>query len=141
MYLFFDADVGRGVPEALHAVNLPNLTWLTKRYGTTKRVPDVQWLTDAGRNGWLCISCNTAILNVEEERETIQNENVGIVFFDSGQDQSDQMLRVILNRWKWLEAIDTQIERPFAYVLSVSGRYRGVPIAPLRRRRNRILFT
>ena len=141
MYLFFDADVGKGVPEALRSVNLRNLTWLHKRYGTKQKTPDVQWLNDVGRNGWLAISCNAEILNVEEERDIIGNENVGIVFFDSGQEQGDQMLRVILNKWKWLERIDAQVQRPFVYLLSIAGRHRQVPIAPLRKRRRRLPIT
>lgn len=139
MILYFDEDMGKSVPEALSGVGLRTILWKLKRYGGRRnRVPDIQWLTDAGQNGWLVISCNTEILNVETERNTIQRERVGILFLTSGQESSPNILRVLLNRWKWLEDIDSHVERPFAYTLRINGTRRPIPIEPMRKRRRRL---
>jgi hypothetical protein len=139
MILYFDEDMGKSVPVALFTVGLKTILWKLKRYGGPRtKVPDTQWLTDAGRYGWLAISCNTEILNVETERDTIQNEKVGITFLTSGQENAPDILRLILNKWKWLEAIDTQILRPFVYTMRIDGHFQQIPIAPLRKRRRRL---
>ena len=131
--------MGKSVAEALSGVGLTTVLWKLKRYGGRSRIPDVQWLTDAGQDGWLVISCNIEILNVEIERDTIERERVGIVFLTSGQENSPDILRVILNKWEWLEAIDFQVERPFVYTLRISdGHSQRIPIAPLRKRRRRL---
>ena len=139
MILYFDEDMGKSVAEALSAVGLRTILWKLKRYGgNNNRIPDVRWLTDAGRYGWLVISCNTEILNVEIERETIERERVGIVFLTSGQENAPDTLRLILNRWKWLEAIDSQVQRPFVYTLRPDGHNQRIPIVPMRKRRRRL---
>lgn len=136
MNLFCDEDIGTRVPRALQRVGL-RVQWVVQRYNPGHRgqvITDVRWLTDAGRNGWLAFSSNTDMLNVQEERETIINEKVGIVFLTSGQERLPDMLRLLLNKWAWLEAIDQQITRPFVYTLTIKGRSARVdPIAPLRR--------
>ena len=136
MILFFDNDIGRGVPDALHSVNIGVLSVL-KRYrrGNT---PDTRWLRDAGANGWLVISCNKDILNVDEERELIISEKVGIVFLTSGQEKAREILNLILRKWSWLEKIDREVERPFVFFLGLNGRARRHnPITPLAQRRLR----
>ena len=133
MILFCDENVGTRVPQALHQVRLPVL-WVVKRYGTGG-VIDVRLLADAGQNGWLVFSCNINILNVEDERETLNRERVGIVFLTSGQERIDQVLRLLLNKWSWLDEIDRTVSRPFAFTVDIAGRARSIPIAPLPRRR------
>ena len=138
MILYFDEDIGKGVPSALFGVNLKTVLWKAKRYGSATRTPDTRWLTDVGRKNWLAFSCNTEILNVETERELIEQGNVGIVFLTSGQENGADVLRLVLNKWKWLESIDTQVDRPFVFTIRIDGHPRRVPIAPLRRRRRRL---
>ena len=88
--------------------------------------PDVQWLTQAGQSGWLVFSCNKRMLDVPVERNTIINQNVGIVFLTSGQERLANTLRIILTKWEWLELIDRTVPRPFAYSLYPNGRTRKV---------------
>ena len=76
--LWCDEDVGTGVPNALHAVgysaySLFGLGW--------QGWPDVDWLTHAGRNGWLVVSRNKRMLNVPREKRTIIREKVGVIYF------------------------------------------------------------
>ncbi len=137
MILFCDEDLGLGVPKALRLVGLPVQDVIT-RYKPEKRgksVTDVFWLTDVGRHGWLALSCNKDMLNVQFERETIERENVGIVYLTNGQENSVDVLRLVLNKWSWLEAINDTAIRPFVYTISIKGRATELPIAPLARRR------
>ena len=130
MILFFDNDIGRGVPDALHSVDIRVLSVLRRyRRGNT---PDTRWLRDAGQNGWLVISCNKDILNVDEERELIISERVGFVFLTSGQDKAREILKLVLAKWSWLERIDREVERPFVFFLGLNGRARRHnPISPI----------
>jgi hypothetical protein len=121
--LVCDEDVGTRIPQALKLVGLNVLSF--KDSGLSS-VPDVQWLTDAGRRNWLVFSCNKRMLDVPVERETIIREKVGIVFLTSGQEWLPNTLRLILTKWEWLELIDTITPRPFAYYLYPSGRARKV---------------
>ena len=121
----------------IHAISL------IQRYRPERRgnrsIPDVRWLSDAGRNGWLVVSCNKDILNVAEERETLERERVGIVFLTSGQENSAAVLRLLLNKIPWLEAIDREIPRPFVYLVNIRGHVESHPIAPLIRKRRPLL--
>lgn len=120
MILACDEDVGVGVPTALKAVGLKAVISIPKEGHTGQ--PDTEWLTMAGRKKWLAFSFNKAMLNVPTERDVIIAEKVGIVFLTSGQERIHQVLRFLLNRWAWLEKIDKETFRPFAYIVSIKGR-------------------
>lgn len=88
----------------------------------------------------MAFSSNTDMLNVQEERETIIDEKVGIVFLTSGQERLADVLRLVLNKWAWLEAVDQQIQRPFVYTLTIKGHHARIdPIVPLRHRGRSLL--
>lgn len=121
MILFCDEDIGRKVPQALQLVGLnvrPSVQqgWLGKA--------DTDWLTEVGKNGWLAFSCNKKMLRVPNERDTIVREKVGIVFLTSGEERLPNTLRLLLNKWLWLEHIDQTLPRPFAFFLYPNGQAR-----------------
>jgi hypothetical protein len=118
--LVCDEDVGTRVPNALKLVGLNVLSF--RETGLPLSTPDVQWLTEAGRRGWLVFSCNKRMLDVPVERDTIIRERVGIVFLTSGQERLPNTLRLILAKWEWLELIDQTVPRPFAHYLYPNGR-------------------
>jgi hypothetical protein len=118
--LFFDEDLGRGVAEALSAVHVP-ADWVGPSRTIEKGTPDSVWLPVAGKQGWLVISANRAILTTEAERELWARHRVGGVFLTTGRIRSIDLLRLILRKLDWLERIDLA-QRPFAYFLSPSGR-------------------
>jgi len=123
--LLCDEDVGTKVPKALKLVDIKNVKSMADSdFGLGK--DDVEWLRDVDKRGWLAFSCNKKMLDVPRERDTIIAEKVGIVFLTSGQEYLQQVLRLLLNKWKWLEHIDQTTPRPFAYFLYPYGRTRKV---------------
>lgn len=122
MILACDEDVGTGIPKALKLVGLRAVLSIPK-VGHPGQ-PDIEWLTMAGRKRWLVFSYNKAMLRVPVERDTLVLEKVGIVFLTTGQGVSYEVLHFLLNRWPWLESIDRNEQRPFAFEVSIKGRPR-----------------
>ena len=97
--------------------------------------PDVEWLRYVAKRRWLVYSHNKRMLTVPNEKTTIINENVGIVFLTNGQENVVKQLRLLLNRWHVLEALDTQVPRPFERFLHPNVRltnhftYRGMKLS------------
>lgn len=118
MILLCDEDVGTRAPRALGLVGYPAHALFD--LGLAGR-PDVDWLTFAGREGYLVFSRNYKMLTVRSERETITNEKVGIVFLTSGEESPAMMLRLLLNRWDALDFLDRNEPRPFARFLTPRG--------------------
>ena len=127
MKLFFDEDTGGSVPRALRAIGIRDSDWVGKDRCIKPGTYNEDWLPYVGQNGYLLISCNRAILRAEAQRSILIRERLGAVFLASGKETRFSVLRLLLNRWQWLEAIDANEPRPFAYLLYASGmkqRYR-----------------
>jgi hypothetical protein len=119
--LFFDEDTGKGVAVALKAVGLPaDYVGNSRRFKTS--TPDEVWLPVAGKEGWLVFSCNRAILTSEAQREIFIREKVGAIFLTTGQERKLEILKLVLRKWEWLEEIDRDVQRPFAFEMPISGR-------------------
>jgi hypothetical protein len=119
--LFFDEDSGVKVPQALELIGVAGVDWIGKGRQIPKGTRDEDWLPHVGRNRYLLLSSNRAILQVEAQRALFIQERVGAVFLQTGQVTRFQLLRLIVAEWDWLEAIDLNESRPFAYVLHASG--------------------
>jgi len=119
LILLCDEDVGTGIPKALKLVGCE--TRYLYKLGLAGK-PDPEWLTKAGRNGWLVFSYNKKILTVPNERETVIREKVGIIFLTNGTEYSHKVLRLLLAKWDTLETLWLTLERPFARFLSPNGR-------------------
>jgi len=125
MNMFFDENIGRGVPLALRNVGFRNVRYLRetfrKRIRRGERIYDRDWIPMVGQQGWLAITEDLAILDNEDERALLLEHNVGIVFLKAANLPASDVLAFMLRRMKWLEAIDQQ-PRPFAYVTGLRGR-------------------
>ena len=127
--LFFDEDMGAGIPTALRSVGIPGIACVGPTEAIKPGTPDEDWLPWAGQNGYLVFSCNTGILVAEAQRNILIEERVGAVFLTTGEVRSRDVLKLILNQWEWLEWIDETEERPFAYLITISGRKTLVDLA------------
>lgn len=121
MILYCDEDVGTRVPRALKLVDLKVVSAVSR--GEVSE-PDIQWLERVGEKRWLGVSCNKNILSVPEERDAIINNDVGIIFFNSGNLHPKEKLLLILRKWLWMEKIDETEKRPFAFILYNTGQTR-----------------
>ena len=127
MRLFFDEDVGTGVPKALRSVGI-RCEWIGKRRkpATRRGTPDEVWIPHAGRRGLLVISCNRRILESEAQRNLWIEHKVGGVFLSSGQENKAAVLLLVLRKMEWLELVDQATERPFAYTITIRGHAKQV---------------
>lgn len=125
MRLLFDEDLGKGVPEALRNVGI-NATHVRRVFKTRiargEAIADEDWIPFAGKDGLLVISCNTAILESDAQRDLWIDNGVGGVFLTSGQERKIEVLKLILRKLDWLETIDAKQPRPFAFRMTISGR-------------------
>lgn len=122
MNLFFDEDVGKGIPEALRSVGVRDVEYIGRDLRLPKGTPDEVWLPFVGQRGWLVFSFNTGILYAEAQRQLLIEHRVGAVFLTTGRARAVDVLRLLLNEWDWLETIDIDTPRPFAYLLTLNGR-------------------
>jgi hypothetical protein len=121
--LFFDEDTGRGVPDALYAVGI-RCEYVSRKFPIVKGTPDELWIPYAGKTGLLVFSCNKGILEAEAQRELWIENDVGGVFLTSGQDRKVDILLLVLRRMDWLREIDEHTARPFAYMITIHGKWR-----------------
>ena len=102
MILHCDEDVGAGIPHALKDVGLD--VRAHHKVGWSGQ-PDTVWLPRAGQLEWLVYSHNKKMLTVPLEKLAIVNGNVGIIFLTSGEENTVNQLRLLLNRWDTLELL------------------------------------
>ena len=121
MILLCDEDIGTRVPKALTLVRHKTMSLASKGWISWA---DTDWLKIAGKKKWLVFSSNKKMLKVPEERKTIIREKVGIVFLSSGEEHIDKVLRLLLLKWDWLQFIDENEPRPFAFFLYPTGQYK-----------------
>ena len=129
MILLCDEDVGTGIPHALIDVGLEALALVKIGLGGKD---DIDWIPIAGRNGWLVFSHNKKMLTVAREKQAVIDHRVGVVFLTTGEENTINQLRMLLNRWSVLELLDGTVPRPFARFIRPNGRmtdtynYRGI---------------
>jgi hypothetical protein len=128
--LFFDEDRGKGVAIALDAVGV-SASYVGPTKAVKKGTLDDVWIPRAGNQGWLVITANKAILTTEHERELWIEYKVGGVFLTTNQIRSIDELRLMLRKLSWLESIDREVLRPFAFMLNPSGKTRRAPEIPV----------
>jgi hypothetical protein len=124
---YFDENLGINIPRALKLLNLPAIPGASKRYGAGQ--VDIDYLKRAGQKGWLAISANKRMLEVPDERDTIINEKVGIVFLTDGNMLRPALMLLLLRKWSWFEEIDANEERPFVYYLYPYGKKRNISLS------------
>ena len=131
MKIFFDDEsVGGKVAAALQHIGAPaaEIVRPTKAGTIQLGMPDLEWIPLAGSEGYLVISHDLRIPAVPAERAALVGGNVGAVFIDAGAEPRWRVLRLLLDRWDWLERVDSTEPRPFAFRLPFRGAPRKLPL-------------
>ena len=133
MKLYFDENCGKGVPEALRLVCRSRgisvgYVGRTKSGRKAERLGanDEEWITYVGRSGSLGISCDKKMLENPVERSVIHKEGAGIVYITTGNEDSVKLLLLLLKELEWLQKVDEEVKRPFAFTLNYSRRKKQV---------------
>lgn len=125
MNLYIDEDLGKAVPQSLRSVRPPDTRFEFPRNSTYAKwplgTPDRDWLPWAGDAGYTVISQNYHILRNPDEFQLIVDHGVRIIFVGGAEGGAWEVLRVILNRWEWIRAVDTD-SKPSAWYLPLRGR-------------------
>jgi hypothetical protein len=128
--LFFDENFGSRIPEALQKLSAPCEAIDRPRRGGPIELgtSDIDWLVAVGRDGFLGLSEDVAILRSSVERAALVDAGAGVVFFKTGGSTRWEAFRLLLRTWDWLGQIDRETQRPFAFVVSRSGRKQRIPL-------------
>ena len=134
MKLFFDENCGKSFPEAMRqvcpsrgiSVDYVGRTQKARKRAQRLGATDEEWITHVGRSGSLGISCDKKMLENAEERAVILKEKVGIVIITTGSEDAVKLLLLLLKELDWLQKINKEVTRPFAFTLNLSRRKKQV---------------
>lgn len=129
MKLFFDENVGSGVPRALRLVRVEDVHYLTEMFSTDGRpaqgIQDEDWIPEIG-SSFLVLSRDIKLLRRPAQRELLAENAVGIICITDAYASPRDMLAFVLRRMSRLEEIDKTTSRPFAFRVSLRGAFHRV---------------
>jgi len=113
--IFIDRSVPRGVACALKAVR-DDVAWLEDLYPHDAK--DLQWLPDAGREGWLVISRDKKIRSRPGERRAILENHVGCFIIGAKRNLTKwEYLKLLAAMLDEMQRLFHETERPFIYMV------------------------
>lgn len=123
MKLFFDENMGSGVPEALRLVGIREVNYVTNMFAgehSAQGVADEEWIPRIGSD-WLVVSKDQQLLRRPAQLQLLAQHHLGIICITSATARSRDLLEFMLRRMAQLEEIDSQTPRPFAFRVSLRG--------------------
>ncbi len=130
MKIFFDENIGRGVPEALRLVGFGDVNYVVNMFAeqqAAQGVSDEAWIPRIGSD-WLVISKDQQLLKRPAQQELLARHGVGLICITSRNPRSRDLLEFMLRRMKRLEAIDREVNRPFAFRVALRGRFNRIEL-------------
>ena len=131
MRLFFDENIGRGVPEALRLVGIADIDYVTHMFRgeleNAQGVTDEEWIPRIADH-WLVISKDQGLLRKPAQARLLAAHRVGLICITAPRVKSVDLLAFMLRRMAQLEEIDETVARPFAFRVSMRGPFRQVPL-------------
>ena len=122
--IFIDRSVPKPVAEALKQVR-NDVTWLEDHFNHW--VKELEWLPEAGRNGWLVIVRDKRIRSRYGERRAIIDNGVGCFILNQGSDPTKwEYLKLLALTLDEMEIRFEQTVRPFIYTVSREGKMNQV---------------
>lgn len=130
MQLFFDENIGRGVPEALRLVGFQDVNYAVNMFageGAAQGVADEVWIPRIGAD-WLVVSKDQQLLKRPDQMRLLVQHQIGLICITSSTARSRDLLELLLRRMSRLEEIDRGVQRPFAYRVSLRGRFTPIDL-------------
>ena len=112
MTLFFDRNVGVRLPRALHRLGM-DVTWHDEHFAPT--TSDEEWLTEAGRRGWIVITHDTKIAVNQSERRAVIDAGVQCFVLDSGSARPWVKALTLGAAWAKITAVLNKEPPPFIW--------------------------
>jgi hypothetical protein len=130
MILFFDRNMGKSIPDALHLLDLP-VKKHDEHFGPT--TTDEEWLAKVGEEGWLAITRDERIRWNQSERRALADHRVGcFVLVGAAKLPRWDSVRIIARNWDRIQELSTAEERPFLCELHLRRPPKRVDLAPRR---------
>ncbi len=123
MKLFFDENMGNGVPEALRLVGIRDVNYVTNMFAdvhTAQGIADEEWIPRIGSD-WLVVSKDQQLLRRPAQLQLLAQHRLGIICITSATARSRDLLEFMLRRMARLDEIDSRIPRPSAFRVSIRG--------------------
>lgn len=125
MKLYFDENMGRGVPEALRMVGFRDVNHSVNMFSVG--IADEEWIPIVGSE-WLVISKDQNLLRRPEQRRLLARHRLGLVCITSSSARARDLLAFMLRRMERLEQLDDATTRPFAFRVSLHGPFQEVTL-------------
>jgi hypothetical protein len=113
--LYFDENCGGTITSALQKV----LSAAQRPENLPRRTKDVDWIGRYSADDQIVITRDTNILKSPTERAAVIAAGTGLIFVPEGL-RPFGLLRLLLRRWEWLQALEAEA-RPFAFSLESVG--------------------
>ena len=84
--------------------------------------PDIEWLTEAGKRGWVVLSKDKAIRKRRIEREALLNANVAAFILTSGNLTGEEMGKIFVRARSRMLRCLSKYQRPFMAAVTRDGK-------------------
>jgi len=127
MILFFDRNMGKSIPDALHLLDLP-VKKHDEHFGPT--TTDEEWLAKVGEEGWLAITRDKGVLRKQSQRRALADHRVGcFVLVGAANLPRWDSVRIIARNWDRIRQLAAGEERPFLWKLYLRAPAKCVDLA------------
>ena len=120
MILFFDRNIGKGIPEALRLLELPVKIEAHHDHFDQAEKDDV-WLSVVGRQGWIVISQDYKFHEIQSELEAFRQHEVGCFYVWGAEAAKWDTMRTFAKAYDKIVQEAARAIRPFAFKVEKRG--------------------
>ena len=127
MTIFFDRDVGIGVPKALLELKVPTPVVYHQQHFRIDS-PDDEWMPYVGSMGWMLIGHDSRHHIQQAEISAIRQYRMACFYLWGSEARRWEKALCFLRAYERILAADETTARPYIYRISKSGRLSSVEI-------------
>ena len=120
MILFFDRNIGTGIPKALRLLDLPVQIEAHQDH-FAQNEPDDVWLPTVASWGWIVVAQDYKFHVLEAELEALKQHNIGCFYLWGAESPKWQTMRAFLRGLENVLRVAEKSPRPFAYRIEKHG--------------------